>query len=169
LTVRDHPSNIRAPVRERRLRLQSLRTQLLALVVLGVVLQIVRAWGQLRSPLRPLPPNDSVSRYWQRFAGVRAALDDESARAPAAPWQRLGYLGDAPTFEQLPHLGRDEMTALFLAQRALLPHLLVYGTDEPRILGNFHGESSRRERPARAGLEVERDFGDGVLLLRRRP
>ncbi|MEO6597208.1 MAG: hypothetical protein ABIP94_20890 [Planctomycetota bacterium] len=150
-----------APVRDRRF--------LQLLVLLAVLLQSYRAWGQLQPSLRPLPPADSVSRYWQRFAAVRRQLDRESATGTTAPWQRLGYLGDAPRFEQLPQLGRDEMTGLFLAQHAMLPHLLLFGANEPRILTNFHQDEARRAVLARPDLALERDFGDGVLLLRRQP
>ncbi len=144
------------------------RHYLQLLVLMAVLCQGSRTWRKLQLPSRPLPPADPVSRYWQRFAAVRQRLERLTAesRTPGGEaWQHLGYLGDAPRQDQLPDLGRDAGTGLFLAQHALLPHLLIPGDTHARILGNFHDDAARRAALARPELRLEEDFGDGVLLL----
>lgn len=137
-------------------------------VVLALCLQGARTGRWLLRTTPSLPPTDAVSRYWQRFAAVHAQLTLESQQPGAIPWQRLGYLGDEPGDSHLPKMSHTPGTALFLAQHALLPHFLLPG-EADRMLANFHDPAAAAAALRRPGLSVERDFGDGVLLVRRQP
>jgi hypothetical protein len=85
-----------------------------------------------------------------RFANLAAAVD---------PSAKLGYVSDqgleSPTGQAM----------YFTAQYALAPRLLVRAehTDAAQLVGNF----SRPPELAKMGLVLERDFGNGVMLLSR--
>jgi len=87
-----------------------------------------------------------------RLAGLRPLLD------PAAP---VGYLGDRERSLQ-------SVIAFPLTQYAVAPALIENTGDRPRVIGNFLAEAPAAADLERRRLEVERDLGGGLLLLRRR-
>ena len=102
---------------------------------------------------------DEISVYERRFRDLRAALPARGL---------VGYLGDP----ELAHATSREANAAallrfrryLLAQYTLAPLLLVQSTRPEFVIGNF---SDPAARPAPAGFQVVRDFGDGVVLYRR--
>jgi hypothetical protein len=93
-----------------------------------------------------------VSKQLVRFEGVRAMLPEDAV---------MGYLTD------LEH-GTLKADAMFgEAQYALAPRILRWGTGYGWVLGNFSTSIPFTPTGDQRGLRVERDFGAGVVLLRR--
>jgi hypothetical protein len=93
-----------------------------------------------------------VSKQLVRFEGVRAMLPEDAV---------MGYLTD------LEH-GTPKFYAMFgEAQYTLAPRILQWGSRYDWVLGNFAGPIPFPPTGDRRGLRVERDFGAGVVLLRR--
>jgi hypothetical protein len=93
-----------------------------------------------------------VSKQLVRFEGVRAMLPEDTV---------MGYLTD------LEH-GTLKADAMFgEAQYALAPRILQRGAGYDWVLGNFAGPIPFTPTGDQRGLRVERDFGAGVVLLRR--
>lgn len=77
------------------------------------------------------------------------------------PGAVLGYISDARP-------GTVAAGAWFAAaQYAVAPRLLLTGADRRQVLGNFHRASNASAAGAKYGLQVDRDFGDGVVLFRK--
>jgi hypothetical protein len=91
-----------------------------------------------------------------------AGMQDARFAALAAvvkPSAKLGYISD------LPAESAAGQAMYFTAQYALAPRLLVRAeyTDAAQLVGNF----SRPPDLAKMGFALERDFGNGVMLLGR--
>ena len=102
----------------------------------------------LRDGLAPRAAIHPVTLLEQRLAPLREALRDQRA---------VGYL--APSGED----ADQSATRLYVTRYALAP-LLVGDRGAPLVIADGVRPS---ELPA--DLEIARDFGDGLLLLRRRP
>ena len=73
----------------------------------------------------------------------------------------VGYVGDLD-------LSGPEGTAWYMAaQYSLAPVQLAPGTDHVLVVGNLSDPSAASSLSRGAGFETVRDFGRGVLLLRR--
>ena len=88
----------------------------------------------------------------ERFAGLRQTVSENAV---------LGYLTDAEP-------GTLATVIFGTAQYALAPRLLEMDTQRDLVLGNFTKPLDFAGFGARYGLIVERDFGSGVVLFRRR-
>ena len=89
----------------------------------------------------------------ERFRGVRAAL---------TPGTVLGYVTDLPPDNPM------RQTVWATARYAIAPAVLAREPgDLPLLLGDLKRTGNAAEFLTRSGLRIERDFGRGVLLLRR--
>jgi hypothetical protein len=87
-----------------------------------------------------------------RLADLRAALPQDAV---------LGYLTDLEP-------GSVAASASFnIAQYALAPRLLRQDAEQPELFGNFSRPADFAAVGRRHGLRIERDFGAGVVLLRK--
>jgi hypothetical protein len=104
-----------------------------------------------------------------RFAGVRAILPARGT---------IGYVTDIDT-EISPVTGRDAHSdtgggtarnrrAYYLTQYFLAPVVVAPDTAHELVIANFVSASAIAAFAAARGLRVERDFSNGVALLRRR-
>lgn len=136
-----------------------------ALLVLLAIASAVRVVGEARrfyasqesaTANERIPPRAIL--YEQRFESVREALP---------PGAIAGYVTDKQQGDRL--LEPVALQEFFLAQYALAPTILILGTAPSTVVGNFPQPSSSSADPRisrlRQGLGVERDFGDGVILL----
>lgn len=135
----------------------------LTLLLVAAVSAVNLAGTVRRNPPPPrLPPEipaNVVLRQEQRLAGLLLELKARGVRGT------LGYLADLPP-EQL-RADPAAMERYFLPQFALAPWILDATTQEAAwIVADLRVRPAAERIPA--GCTVERDFGDGVLLLRRR-
>jgi len=128
---------------------------LLALAALAMGLRVagreMRALGRISGP-------DEITRYEARFQALRQALP---------PSARAGYVTDRATWtpgdEEGPRLAFKHVV---LTQYALLPAIITPETGEGLAVGNFDSLTAA-DSIALRGFTVVRDFGNGVLPLRR--
>ena len=102
---------------------------------------------------------DEISNYEQRFAELRKVLPAHGV---------VGYLGHPEPRGSTP---RDSNAAALLhfrryllAQYTLAPLLLIESTEPEFVVGNFDRDAAI---PEPTGLRLVRDFGGGLVLLRR--
>jgi hypothetical protein len=119
------------------------------LVVAMVAFAGVALIYQESSPTRA---EDTASLNEVRFSELRQALP---------PRITMGYVSDIG--------GADfsNNAAYFLAQYALAPVLLDPGINHDLIVGNFSSPAAIESALHEKNLAVVRDFGNGVLLLRK--
>jgi hypothetical protein len=132
----------------------------LALVLL-YALASSAAWIRLAATAPARAGSDEISSYERRFLELRTALP---------PHGVVGYVGD-PDPEGATPAQRNATSLLhfkryLLAQYALAPVVLIENTEPELVVGNFD-PGSRPSLPR--GFQIERDFGNGLVLLRRRP
>jgi hypothetical protein len=87
-----------------------------------------------------------------RFTGIRAMLP---------PRGTVGYLSDAGGRQENPK-------AYFLTQYFLAPVVIAPDTAHELVVANFASGSAIATLAASHGLSIEKDFSNGVALLRRR-
>jgi hypothetical protein len=132
-------------------RIRLVRARVAAfLLAAGAVFLSARLLEYSITQRRASPGMDEVSRHEARLAPVRASLPAHGI---------VGYLSDQ----------RDRARALFLAQYVLAPVVLDPSAERDTVVGDFADPRAGRMLAARRSLEVVRDFGDGLVLLRRRP
>ena len=94
--------------------------------------------------------NDEMARRDQRFEPLRNALPKRGT---------VGYISDAGN-------EAERERRLLLAQFALVPVILVSGTEQALVVGDFSVPEATKQ-----GLDLKltvlRDFGDGVVLFAR--
>jgi hypothetical protein len=132
----------------------------LALVLLYALASSV-AWIRLAATAPRHAASDEISSYERRFLELRAALPAHGV---------VGYLGD-PDPEAATPAQREASSLLhfkryLLAQYALAPVVLIESTEPEFVVGNFD-PGSRPLLPS--GFRIEREFGNGLVLLRRAP
>jgi GT2 family glycosyltransferase len=128
---------------------------LLALAALVMGLRVAaREVSALRRSGRP----DEITRYEARFQALRQVL-------PASV--QVGYVTEPAAWMPGDVEGpRLAFRRLVLTQYALLPALVVPESGGPLAVGNFDSLAAA-DSAALKGFSVVRDFGNGVLLLRR--
>jgi hypothetical protein len=132
-------------------------------IALGLVLLYAGAsaarWAHHAMAWRAAAGQDDISANERRFAELGALLPDTGV---------VGYLGDPPLTAPTPAGSQSAALLHFrrylLAQYALAPALLVEGTEPGLVVGNF---DSGPTPPTPAGFQIERAFGDGLVLFRR--
>ena len=94
---------------------------------------------------------DSITRYEVRYRALKEALPRRGV---------IGYVSGAEEF------GSEDFKRFLLTEYALAPLVLINDTTPDLIVGNFHPDSVPSEPPT-PDLQLVRDFGDGVWLLRK--
>jgi hypothetical protein len=135
------------------------RTRIALLVVLLYAAASTAKWAHRGVEWPARAAQDEVSAYERRFAELRTMLPPRGV---------VGYLGHPEPTGATP---RDSNAAALLhfrryllAQYTLSPLLLIESTEPEFVVGNFDPGTGR---PTTVGLRVVRDFGDGLVLLRR--
>lgn len=93
-----------------------------------------------------------ISAQSMRLDTLRAAVPEDAT---------LGYVTDAAPGSVM------DLTLFNAARYALAPRMLVPGTSHDRVLGNFTRPTDYGAFGAQRGLQVETDFGNGVVLFRK--
>jgi hypothetical protein len=88
-----------------------------------------------------------------RFTGIRAILP---------PRGTVGYLSDTGGRQENPK-------AYYLTQYFLAPVVIAPDTAQELVVANFASRSAIATLAASHGLRIEKDFSNGVALLRGRP
>lgn len=97
---------------------------------------------------------DGISTFEMRLDGLRRVMPPRGV---------IGYLSD-------PKAPRDDLAVAaeyYLTQYSLAPVIVVRGADQRFVIGNFHRLPVDPAQFQPRGLALERDFGEGVVLLRR--
>jgi hypothetical protein len=87
-----------------------------------------------------------------RLAGILAAVPSNAV---------MGYVTD------LAPASTAYLATFNSARFALAPRLLVFGADQPFVLGNFSRPADFAAFGREKGLELVQDFGNGAVLFRR--
>jgi len=95
---------------------------------------------------------DAVTRLEQRFKPVAAELPRLSL---------VGYLSDEDTFST------EGMRRYYLTQYCLAPMVVSRSLAVELLIGNFKTPERARELAHAHGLAIQKDFGGGLLILRR--
>jgi hypothetical protein len=94
-----------------------------------------------------------IGQQVSRFGALKQAVPENA---------ELGYLTDMPA-------GSAEEGAMwFGAQYVLAPRLLAKGAEHDLVLGNFTRPADFAALGERNGLQLQQDFGNGVILYRRK-
>jgi hypothetical protein len=96
---------------------------------------------------------EQVALYVDRFTPVKPMLP---------PGEVVGYISDEPQTD-------DFVRRFFLTRFALSPVELDAKAQHRVVLGDFIDPRNTPKAAAQLGLTVEKDFGKGVVLLRRNP
>lgn len=133
-----------------------LQSRAYAAIALSLSLTLYAVWLYFSIAAAPPP---GLGDYY----GVAAVVERfRSASAAVPPGTRLGYLTDLPA-------DNSERLTIWTATRyAMAPALLEPDTGSARlVLGDLRRPGESAQLIARNGLRIERDFGNGVFLLRR--
>jgi len=125
---------------------------LLAAVGLASGVSVVKRAEPIR---RARSGEDETTLYLRRFEPLRKALP---------PHATVGYEADPED----PLTDRAEVRRFYLAQYALAPVILVAGSDRPLVVGNYRDPDRNCRLCRSSAFEIERDFGNGLILFRRR-
>jgi hypothetical protein len=110
-----------------------------------------------------LPPEDPVSAHEKRIEPLRAYLPDRGA---------VGYVTGLEidrVFARERALRDVELLGHFILTQYTLAPIFVYPRpDRPLVVGNFIGIGPDRALLDRYGLVPLKDFGDGLILYRRK-
>lgn len=98
--------------------------------------------------------HDSVTEYEKRFAEVKKLLPVDKA---------VGYITD--TDASIEPNGGEARRHFYLAQYAIIPTILSDSTTPELVLGNFENAKIDTRYLVKRNLVIEKNFGDGVLLL----
>jgi len=100
---------------------------------------------------------DEITRYEAHFQELKKVLP---------PHGVVGYIAD-PNPESVIH-DTPYFKRYVLTQYSLSPVIVVDNIEPELIIGNFH-PATNSKRVSIPGLTLIKDFGDGVMLFRRRP
>jgi hypothetical protein len=96
---------------------------------------------------------DPITRYERRFSVLKRVLPQRGV---------VGYTSGLPPGEFV----SEDFKRFLLTEYALAPLVIVNDTGPQLVIGNFDPDRIR-STPALPGLEIVRDFGDGLRLLRK--
>ena len=106
---------------------------------------------------------DPVSVHERRIEPLKSVLPPRGA---------VGYvtaLDSEKIFARERSLKDVELLGHFILTQYTLAPVFVYNTpDRPLVVGNFIGSNPDQSRIAREGLVPLKDFGDGLILYRRK-
>jgi len=112
--------------------------------------------------------NDLRTSYWawlKRLKPSAVAQTEQRLRPAGAVLPRhgvVGYLSDEDSYTT------PGMRRYYLTQYALAPLVVSRSTRKEFVLGNFREPSKAAELARQNGLSLERDFGDGLMIFRRK-
>lgn len=99
------------------------------------------------------PNNFDIGSYESRFAEIKREVPRDGT---------VGYLTDADP-------GLTSTTAeYYLAQLAMIPTVVANRADTPLVMANVHTPQPAGFYQSR-GLQLVKDYGNGVMLLRKEP
>jgi hypothetical protein len=129
---------------------------------IGLILLFAAASGAswLRSAISAAtraPELDSVSAFEARLAELKGELP---------PGATLGYFADPEPMGAPPSQTRRHYRKFVLTQYALTPRIVLRSPEPDLVIGNFD-DLAFADSAAALGLTVVRDFGGGLMLLRR--
>jgi len=101
---------------------------------------------------RQSPDPYQISAQFLRLAPVEAAVPRAAV---------MGYLTDAPPGSVV------DSALIASAEYVLAPRLVIRDTAHDWVLGNFTQPADFAALGRRAGLRVQQDFGNGVVLFRK--
>jgi hypothetical protein len=135
------------------------RTRVALLLVLLYAGTSTVQWLQRAAGWPAHASRDEISTNERRFAELRAMLPARGV---------VGYVGHpeptGPTPREANAAALLHFRRYLLAQYALAPVVLSESTEPELVIGNFEPGAVL---PARPGLRVLRDFGNGLVLFRR--
>ena len=117
-----------------------------------VLLMAVLAMGTQLGYRSVLQKQAAVVIDEQRFAELRTLLPPRGV---------IGYLSDTSG-------SQASVRRYYLTQYSLVPLVVAPDSDHERVVANFSSASAIAGLANAHGLTVEKDFGNGVALLRRR-
>jgi hypothetical protein len=125
------------------------------LIILFALVSNMRLLGRAVHDLAALTQPDEITDYEGRFRQLKQVLP---------PYARVGYVADARPGEarSLP------FKRYLLTQYALLPVIVLRGSHQPLVVGNFYSANGVDGETTR-GLTLIRDLGNGVMLFRASP
>jgi hypothetical protein len=118
-----------------------------------VMLMAVLAMGTLVGYRSVLQKQAVVVIDERRFAGLRTLLPTRGI---------VGYLSDSGG-------SQESVRRYYLTQYSLAPVVVAPDSNREMVVANFSSPSAIVRLADAQGLTVEKDFGNGVALLRRRP
>ena len=128
----------------------SLAVVAILVVVFGALVSDLRLLRQMLAERYYAGEAYGVSRYERRYDGIRPLLPKHGV---------VGYLSDrAPSGEQF-----------MLTEYTLIPLVVDPSPNHAIVVGNFFDPRVGPALARQQGLVVVRDFGSGLLLLRRGP
>jgi hypothetical protein len=143
---------------------EAIRVQLARREHLGLVLVVAFAltssarWLVKLVHTDDLRTPDEVSEYDRRLAPLRDRLPRDAV---------IGYLSDPALATVSKAEGRKQYRKYLLTRYALVPVLVLRNQQPMLIVGNFDDPSSA-EQAGRLGLDPVEEFGNGIVLFRRR-
>jgi hypothetical protein len=121
---------------------------LIAVALASNLALLVDAAGKYSSPAGS---NFDIVQYESRFAAVRQDIPRHEV---------IGYLTDADANLT------STLAEYYLAQLALVPTVVAQNTEQNLVIANVHTPQPPAFYQQR-GLELVKDYGNGVMLLRR--
>ncbi len=100
---------------------------------------------------------DLVSVYDKRFRAVRQFLPENGV---------VGYITDNDPQEVFSD--SYAIQRFYLTRYALSPLVVVNSTDQKHVVGDFHNSQPNIKDCESKGLSVVKDYGNGVILFKRR-
>lgn len=76
----------------------------------------------------------------------------------------VGYITDGEVTKNN-MLRLDDCRRFYMTQYALAPNIVVHGTEQSLVIGNFTSSKAAEEVLPKTRLTIVKDFGDGLLLL----
>jgi hypothetical protein len=125
-------------------RSNPLSTRSIAVLVLFIVSCLYSSFRLVHNSLHPASPDNVAKLSDERFAALKGALRSRGV---------VGYVGDS---------GESATSDYYLTQYALAPLIVDRSTDHELVVGNF---PNGRLPQFPSTLQVEKDFGNGVVLL----
>ena len=122
-----------------------------ALVAIALASNLSLLLDAAGTVLSPAPQSCDIAQYQDRFAGVRADTPKDAV---------LGYLTDVDSNR----VGAVE--EYYLAEYALIPRVIANNTDQKLAIANIHKPQPPEFYQSR-GFDLVKDYGNGVLLLRK--
>lgn len=131
----------------------------ISLLILFALASNIGLYKSLYVYRRPPIGGDFITQYEKRFEELKKDL---------LPKSTVGYITDIPIDQVLSLTHPEAMEAFYLAQYSLAPVATENGITHPLVLGNFHSAHNIEGILSDHGLMVQKNYGNGIFLLRRK-